>query len=57
MLINPFTFFKGLALLRAMSDKYIDFDKLGIKLFPLSRYEEALNALKNGQISKAVFKL
>lgn len=57
VLINPFSFLKGLALLQAMSDKYIDFDKLGIKLFPLSQYKQALAALKNGEISKAIFKL
>nr|XP_033325202.1 D-altritol 5-dehydrogenase-like isoform X1 [Megalopta genalis]XP_033325203.1 D-altritol 5-dehydrogenase-like isoform X2 [Megalopta genalis] len=55
--INPFTFPEGLALLRAMSDKYLDFNKLGIKVYALSQYREALQALKTGEISKAVFKL
>ncbi|XP_043260078.1 D-altritol 5-dehydrogenase-like [Colletes gigas] len=55
--INPFTFPKGLALLSAMADRYLDYGKLGIKIFPLSEYRDALAALKRGDISKAVFKL
>lgn len=55
--INPFTFPKGLALLTAMADKYLDYQKLGIQMFTLSQYREALDMLKKGQISKAVFKL
>nr|XP_012221103.1 PREDICTED: D-arabinitol dehydrogenase 1-like [Linepithema humile] len=55
--INPYTFPKGLALLQSLSEGYLDFDKLEIKLFSLSEYKEALDALKKGQISKAVFKM
>ncbi|KMQ87065.1 sorbitol dehydrogenase [Lasius niger] len=55
--INPYTFLKGLALLQSMSEKYLDYNKLGIKVFSLSQYKEALDALKKGDISKAVFKL
>lgn len=55
--INPFTFPKGLSLLQAMADKYLDYEKLGIKVYPLKDYREALEALKRGDISKAVFKL
>ncbi|XP_076164139.1 sorbitol dehydrogenase [Ptiloglossa arizonensis] len=55
--INPFTFPKGLALLHAMADRYLNYDNLGIKIYPLSEYNEALEALKRGDISKAVFKL
>lgn len=55
--INPFTFPKGIALVQAMSDKYLCFDKLGIKVYKLSEYREALGALKRGDISKAVFKM
>ncbi|KAJ8668174.1 hypothetical protein QAD02_009837 [Eretmocerus hayati] len=53
--INPFTFPKGLGLLQAMSDTYLQFDRLGVKVFKLSEYKEALEALKKGTISKAVF--
>lgn len=55
--INPYCFPKGLALLQAMSEKYLDYNKLGIKMFSLSQYKEALDALRKGDISKAVFKL
>lgn len=55
--INPYTFPKGLALLQSMSGKYLDYGKLGIKVFSLSEYKDALDALKKGDISKAVFKL
>ncbi|KAG7214084.1 hypothetical protein KM043_001444 [Ampulex compressa] len=55
--INPFTFPKGLALLRSLSEKYLDYDKLGIKVYPLRKYREALEALKRGDISKAIFEL
>ncbi|XP_053970354.1 sorbitol dehydrogenase-like [Hylaeus volcanicus] len=55
--INPFTFPKGLALLRAMADRYLNYDNLGIKVYSLSQYREAFEALKRGDISKAAFKL
>ncbi|CAB0029305.1 unnamed protein product [Trichogramma brassicae] len=55
--INPYTFPKGLGLLEAMADTYLNYDNLGIKAYKLSEYKEALDALKNGTISKAVFKI
>lgn len=55
--INPFTFSRGIGLLKAMASSYIQYDNLGIKVFKLSEYNEALEALKKGIISKAVFKL
>lgn len=54
--INPHTFPRALCLLQAMSDRYLDYDKLGIKVYTLSQYKEALEALKRGDVSKAVFK-
>ncbi len=53
--INPFTFPKALELVRAMADRYLHYDKLGIRVYKLSDYKEALQALRNGEISKAVF--
>ncbi|XP_029177633.1 uncharacterized protein LOC114945542 [Nylanderia fulva] len=55
--VNPYSFLKGLALVQSMSEKYLDYKKLGIKVFSLSQYNEALDALKKGDISKAVFKI
>ena len=55
--INPFTFLKGLALVEAMSDRYLNYEKLGIRVYKLSEYKEAFESLKNGGSCKAVFKL
>ncbi|EFN69090.1 Sorbitol dehydrogenase [Camponotus floridanus] len=57
VLVNPYSFLKGLALVQPLSERYLDFNKLGIKVFALSQYKEALDALKKGNISKAIFKL
>jgi len=57
VVINPYCFSKGLALIQSMSEKYLDYNKLGVKIFSLSQYKEALDTLKKGDISKAVFKL
>ena len=55
-LINPYTFPKALALVDRMSS-YLDYGKLGVKLYQLQDYADALSDLKSGQISKAVFKI
>lgn len=55
--INPFTFPKALSLVKAMSDKYLNYEKLGIGVYTLSQYQEALAALRKGEVSKVVFKL
>lgn len=55
--INPFTFPKALSLVTAMGEAYLDYKKLGIGVYRLNQYEEALSALKSGDISKAVFKI
>lgn len=54
--INPFTFPKTLELVRAMADRYLHYDKLGIRMYKLTEYKEALETLRRGEISKAVFK-
>ncbi|KAK5638222.1 hypothetical protein RI129_012517 [Pyrocoelia pectoralis] len=55
--INPFSFPKSLGFLESLSDRYLQFEKLGVKTFPLKDYKEALEALKKRAIAKAVFKL
>jgi len=37
--------------------RYLDYEKLGIKTYSLSQYEDAFQALKEGTIAKAMFKL
>lgn len=54
--INPFAFPRALELIQAMADRYLHYEKLGIRVYKLSDYVEALQALRNGEISKAVFK-
>ncbi|CAH0549581.1 unnamed protein product [Brassicogethes aeneus] len=53
--INPFSFPKSLGLLEAMGDRYLNYEKLGIKTFSLKQYNVAIEALKKGTIAKAVF--
>ncbi|KAF7405225.1 hypothetical protein HZH66_004131 [Vespula vulgaris] len=48
--INPHTFPRSLSLLEAMADQYLDFDKLGIKVYTLSQYREALETLKKARL-------
>ena len=55
--INPYSFEKGLALVQTMADTYLCYEKLGIQVFKLAEYRDALAALKRGDISKAVFAL
>ena len=55
-LINPFTFPTALALVRDM-DSYLDYKKLGIETFQLQDYPTAIESLKNGLISKAIFEI
>lgn len=55
--VNPFCFPKALGWIDAMGSRYLDYEKLGIKTYSLSRYKEALQDLKEGIISKAMFKL
>ena len=40
-----------------MGCRYLDYDKLGIKVFKLREFQEALKALKNGDITKAIFEV
>ncbi|CAF4886885.1 unnamed protein product [Pieris macdunnoughi] len=55
--INPFSFPKALGLLSAMGSRYLNYENLGVKTYALSEYKSALEALKNGSISKAIFKI
>ena len=55
-LINPYKFPSAVQLVGAMKDS-LKMDKLGIQVFELSDYENAFAALKDGNISKAVFKI
>ena len=56
-LINPFTFPRALQLVQDMSKDYLDYKKLGVGMFKLGDYAQALSTLKSGKISKAVFEI
>ena len=65
-LINPNTFEEAVQTVSGMcggskNDKlyndYLDVTRLGIKLFDLNEYKEALDTLKRGEISKAMFQI
>ncbi|CAH1959223.1 unnamed protein product [Acanthoscelides obtectus] len=57
VLVNPFSFPNSIGLIEAMGDRYLTYDLLGIEVFTLKQYKEALEALKKGTIAKAIFKL
>ncbi|XP_078681623.1 D-altritol 5-dehydrogenase-like [Branchiostoma floridae x Branchiostoma belcheri] len=58
-LTNPFTMPTTInGLVRGMSGSYLsDFSRLGIKMFRLQEYQEAIAQLRKGDISKAMFDL
>ncbi|XP_075214997.1 putative zinc-type alcohol dehydrogenase-like protein YdjJ [Lycorma delicatula] len=55
--INPYTYRHAIGLMEAMGARYIDYDRLGIRIYSLKEYQEAFDELKKGGITKAVFKI
>ncbi|GBP56622.1 D-arabinitol dehydrogenase 1 [Eumeta japonica] len=55
--VNPFSFPNAIGWLKAMGDRYLNYESLGVKTYALSEYQQALDDLKKGLISKAVFKI
>ena len=53
--LNKFTYSRTVNLVHQMSDRYLDFKHLDVGTFSLHDYEAALDALRRGEISKAVF--
>ena len=41
----------------SLGPRYLAYDKLGVAVFSVSEYEEAITSLKKGKIAKAVFKM
>ncbi|KAK3932167.1 D-arabitol-phosphate dehydrogenase [Frankliniella fusca] len=54
--MNPYTFNKSIGFVSGMKDM-LAYEKLGIGTFKLSQYKEAMEQLKKGTISKAVFEV
>ncbi|KAL0809359.1 hypothetical protein ABMA28_011563 [Loxostege sticticalis] len=55
--INPFSFPNAISWLKAFGDRYLNYEKLGVKTYKLSEYEKAVGDLKAGVIAKALFKV
>lgn len=55
--INRYSFQHAIGLMEAMGSRYIDFGRLGIEIFSLNQYKEAIEALHSRKISKAVFRI
>ncbi|CAH1381759.1 hypothetical protein MTP99_005694 [Tenebrio molitor] len=55
--VNPFAFPKAVALVQALSEKYLDYEKLGVKVFELEDFPRAVELLKTGNITKAIFQI
>ena len=54
--INPFCFGESIELMEKLAAAgYLDYEKLGIKVFTLEQYEEAIQSLKSGLATKATF--
>ena len=53
--LNRFSYARTVNLVHHMSERYLDFKHLDVESYSLHDYEAALDALRNGRISKAVF--
>ena len=64
-LINPNTFEEAVQTVSGMCGgdgngtgmKYLDIEALGIQMYDLEDYKSAMEALKKGEISKAMFQI
>ncbi|KAI5640072.1 alcohol dehydrogenase groES-like domain-containing protein [Phthorimaea operculella] len=55
--INPYSFPKSIGLLKAMGDRYLNYEKLGVKVYKLVDFERAFEDLKTGRVAKVMFKI
>lgn len=53
--INPFTFTSTIQIIQDMGERYLSFEKLGMRTFQLQEFTAALEVQRSGEISKAVF--
>jgi len=56
-LINPHTYSRAVELAATLGERYLDYNRLGVAVFPLEHYQAAIEQLKAGTIAKAVFDL
>ena len=53
--LSKFSYSRAVNLVHNMSSKYLSWEILGLKNFHLHDYEAAIEALANGEVTKAVF--
>ena len=56
-LINPATYSRAVRLAANLGTRYLQYHKLGVAVFQINDYQEAIDQLKRGEIAKAVFKM
>ena len=56
-LINPTTYSRAVMLAANLGPRYLEYDKLGVAVFNINNYQQAIDQLKRGEIAKAVFKM
>lgn len=52
---NPHTFTSAVQVIKDMGEKYLGFERLGVRTFQLQEYMAAVETMRSGEISKAVF--
>jgi threonine dehydrogenase-like Zn-dependent dehydrogenase len=52
---NPFTFTPAIQVIKDMGERYLGFEQLGVRTFQLQEYLAAVETMRSGEISKAVF--
>ncbi|KAL1489350.1 hypothetical protein ABEB36_014263 [Hypothenemus hampei] len=55
--VNPFSMVKSVGFIESMGSRYFDYERLGVQIFDLKNYQQALDLLKTGEIAKAMFRL
>lgn len=52
---NPYSFTSAIQVIKDMGEKYLGFEHLGVRTFQLQEYMAAVETMRSGEISKAVF--
>ena len=56
-LINPCTYSRAVKLAGNLGEKYLSYEKLGVEVFKIEEFQDAISQLKQGRIAKAVFEM
>ncbi|KAB0791814.1 hypothetical protein PPYR_03614 [Photinus pyralis] len=55
--VGSYTYPSALALLQCLSNRYLTYERLGIKVYPLRQYKEAIDHVRKRSVLKAVFRM